>query len=1330
MIAKLIEACVKNRMIVLLLTGFLILGGIWTISNIRLDAIPDLSDVQVIVFTEYPGQAPEVIEDQVTYPLTTTMLAVPEAKVVRGYSFFGYSFVYVIFEDGTDIYWARSRVLEYLSFAKGKLPEGVSPQLGPDATGVGWAYEYSLRNGWYCPKHPNGMPRNVVTGKWYASLEDAPPEERDDVETVRIFDEDGGCPMSGTAGESACPPHKEGQYDLSELRSIQDWYLRYELTAVKGVSEVAAVGGFVRQYQVVVDPDRLLAYDIPLAQIKKAIQRSNRDVGGRVLEMSETEYMVRGIGYLGTLSDSQVSEAKREGVPISRVRGKQTLEDLRRVVLRATPGGTPVYLRDVAEVQIGPEMRRGLVEVPGQGEVVGGVVVMRFGENALEVIRATKSRINDLKTGLPAGVDIVTEYDRSALIERAVDNLQTKLVEEMLVVALVCFVFLLHLRSSLVAMIVIPTAVLVSLIIMHALGMNANIMSLGGIAIAIGAMVDSSIIMVENAHKHYEAAGGEEAGLTRAEHAQVILDSAKEVGPTLFFSLLIITVSFIPIFVLGEQSGRLFKPLAFTKTFAMGASAVLSATLVPVLMVYFIRGRIPSEQTNPISRFLQWVYEPFFWLAMKGKYLTLVIALLLIMTIVLPLQNYFFGRQVIGEAIPALKLDHQLGSEFMPPLDEGDLLYMPTTDPGLSITKAREILQQSDALIATFPEVRGVFGKIGRAQTATDPAPLSMIETTITLHEDKSKWRKRKVDRWFSFLPEAIKSNTLHRFWPEERAITVGELTNGYTDAEGERVEGLNEVVSFPGVTNAWTMPIKTRIDMLSTGIKTPVGIKIMGDDLETLSKLAEGIAGEVRALPGTLSAYPEKTVGGNYLDFEIDRDEVARYGLSVGDVQDVILSAMGGMNVTSTVEGLERYPVNLRYKRELRDNLPALRRVLVSTPSGAQVPLAQVAKLRIHKGPAVIKSENARRTAWIYVDLTTTDVGGWVARAKKAVAESTEIPAGYTIVWSGQYEYIEAANKKLAIAVPIVLVVIILLLYFSHGSWFDTFVVLLAVPFSLIGAIWFLYLAGYNMSLAVWVGLIALAGLDAETGMVMLLYLHTSYDKFKAEGRMRNLSDLMAAIHDGAVKRIRPKTMTVMTTSLGLIPIMIGTETGSDVMKRMAAPMFGGLVTSFVMELLVYPVIFLIAKQFQMWREGTGETEPVGVPSTVLAEPEEATPEEATPEEAIPAEATPEEAVPAEAVPAEATPEEAVPAEATPEEATPEEATPEEAIPAEVIPEEVIPEEVIPAEAVPAEVIPEEAIPVAEAIPLEEKGEGSSEVIRPAKDAGDSDATDDLETL
>ncbi|GMU21707.1 MAG: cation transporter [Phycisphaerae bacterium] len=1234
---------------VLLLAAVVLLIGSWAIYNIRVDAIPDLSDVQVIIFTDYPGQAPQVVEDQVTYPLTTSMLAVPYAKVVRGYSFFGFSFVYIIFEDGTDLYWARSRVLEYLNYVAGRLPKGVTPQIGPDATGVGWVYEYSLRNGYYCPEHPNGMYHHPDhPEQWYASPLDAPEELRSELDVQRVFDHGGPCPWD---------PDTElvlAEFDLSELRSLQDWYLRYELTAVEGVAEVAGVGGFVRQYQVVVDPDRLLAYEVPLEHVKMAIQRSNNDVGGRVLEMSETEYMVRGLGYLANLTPEEIEQAREAGIPLMRARADKGLEDLEKVVIRATETGTPVYLGDVADVHLGPELRRGLAEANGEGEVAGGIVVMRFGDNALQVIRNVKDKLNELKQGLPPGVDIVSEYDRSALIERAIATLTDTLIEEMIVVAVVCIIFLLHARSSLVAAFVLPTGVLVSLIIMHLMGINANIMSLGGIAISIGVMVDSSVVMVENAHKHLAA----EAERVKEELAsggkpvarpqwEIITESAKEVGPTLFFSLLIITVSFLPVFALGEQSGRMFKPLAFTKTFSIAAASFLAITIIPVLMILFIKDRqlpkewgwkkngaitlltiivpavliffvpleglddyrvwlavgwmvlaglvlipqrIISEENNPLSRILQWIYTPLFNVAMRIRWGMILLAITLAMSSLLPLMGAANLPRIGPKLVklwPALdNVFPGMGREFMPPLEEGDLLYMPTTDPGISITKARELLQQTDALIMTFPEVHHVFGKIGRAETATDPAPLSMVETTIMLEQDKTKWRQRDVERWHDFMPDWLTRYTgVQTLFPNQRPITTDELTYGWEE-DGEHVPGLNDVVSFPGLTNAWTMPIKTRIDMLATGIKTPVGIKIMGDDLGVLADIAEQIATQVRTLPGTLSAYPEKAVGGNYVDFEINRDEVARYGLKVGDVQDVILSALGGMNITSTVEGLERYPVNLRYKRELRDNIPALKRTLVWTPSGAQVPLAQLADIRIHKGPPSIKSENARKTAWIYVDLTTSDVGGWVDNARHHVAQNVTLPAGYNLTWSGQYEYMQEAAKRMQIVVPITAVVIILILYISTRSWFRTILTVVTFTYTLSGSIWFLYLLDYNLSMAVYIGMIALAGLDAETNLVMLLYLDNTVDKYKSKGRMKNLTDLKDAIYEGAVLRIRPKTMTVATTFLALVPLMWAEGTGADTMRRLAAPMIGGLFTSFVGELLIFPGIFFVYKRFEMWRE------------------------------------------------------------------------------------------------------------------------------------------------
>lgn len=1256
MISKLIDYCAANRMLVLILTGFLVAGGVWAVQNIRLDAIPDLSDVQVIVVTEYPEQSPEIVEAQVTYPLTTAMMAVPYAKVVRGQSSFGLSFVYVIFEDGTDLYWARSRVLEYLNYVAGRLPQGITPKLGPDATGVGWVYEYSVRNGYYCPQHVDGMYHDPeAPDQWYAHRQDAPYAVREKLERVRAFDKPGACPWD------ASHTLVESQFDLSELRSLQDWYLRYELTAVEGVSEVASIGGFVRQYQVVVDPDRLLAYGIGLGDVRMALERSNQDVGGSVVEMSETEYMVRCRGYIAQLTPDQARRAREANQPLQRVRAAQAVEDLGKVALRASSEGTPVYLRDVAEIIVGPELRRGVAESNGTGEVAGGIVVMRHGGNAFQVIRDVKQKLDELKTGLPPGVDIATEYDRSGLIERAAATLTDTLLQEMLVVGLVCIVLLLHMRSELVSIFVVPTGVLASLIVMHVLGLNANIMSLGGIAIAVGVMVDSAVVMVENAHKHLDR---EEERLhqaaKRSEHAverpraEIIIEAAKEVAPTLFFSLLIITVSFIPVFALGEESGRLFKPLAYTKTFALAAGSILSVTVIPVLMVLFITPRVlpkqwgwgmntlltllamgipaaaiyygsvqfPSiepyrgwialgwavfaamlllpqkiihEQANPISRLMQWVYNPFFKMAIAVPWVTILLAVLITISTLVPLFGLaklpWIGAN-LAERFPKVAAAFPgLGHEFMPPLEEGDLLYMPTTDPGLSITKAREILQQTDKLIGTFPEVKRVFGKIGRAATATDPAPLSMIETTIMLETDPSKWRTRRAERWHSALPDWMSRWTgCDAFWPEIRPITVDELVNGYHEGEAYH-PGLNDVVQFPGLTNAWTQPIRTRIDMLSTGIKTPVGIKIMGDDLATLSELGTRILGEVRTMSGTRAAILEKTLGGKYLDFDIDRDEIARYGMTVADVHDVILTAIGGMNVTWTVEGLERYPVSLRYPRELRDNLPALERTLIATPFGAQVPLAQVARIGVAAGPDMIRSENSRKTVWIYVDLNTSDIGGWIAEARRRVAEHVPLPSGYNLAWSGQYEYMQAAAARLRVVIPLTGVIIVLLLYINMRSWFQTCVVLLAVPFSLVGAVWLLYLLDYNLSLAVYIGMIALAGVDAETGQVMLLYLHNSFDRFQSEGRMNNKQDLLTAIHDGAVMRIRPKMMTVATDFIGLLPLMWAAGAGADTMRRMAAPLIGGMITSFIMELLVYPVIFLIAQRMRLrkvWRSAS----------------------------------------------------------------------------------------------------------------------------------------------
>ncbi|RMG59218.1 MAG: efflux RND transporter permease subunit [Deltaproteobacteria bacterium] len=1018
MLKKIIEWSVKNRFLIILATVFLVAWGIYAMVNITLDAIPDLSDVQVIIYTEYPGQSPQIVEDQVTYPLTTAMLSVPGARVVRGYSFFGYSFVYIIFEDGTDLYWARSRVLEYLNYVSSRLPEGVTPVLGPDATGVGWVYEYVLED-------------------------------------------------------------TSGKHDLAQLRSIQDWFLKYELAAVPGVSEVASIGGFVKQYQVVVNPDKLAAFNIPLKKVKMALARSNRDVGGRLIEMGETEFMVRGLGYI------------------------QGIEDIENISL-GVYRGTPVRIKDVADVRLGPELRRGIADLNGEGDVVGGIIVMRWGENALKTIDRVKEKIKSIEKSLPEGVKIRPVYDRSALIKRAVANLREKLIEESLVVALVSIIFLLHFQSALVAIITLPIAILISFIIMFYQGINANIMSLGGIAIAIGAMVDAAIIMVENMHKYHEHYPDRNVWVN-------VIESTHEVGPALFYSLLVITVSFLPVFALEAQEGRLFKPLAYTKTYAMAAAALLAITLQPVLMGYFIRGKILPEEKNPINRFLIKIYHPIVDFVVKYRKTTIIINLVLLLSLVIPATR--------------------IGSEFMPPLYEGDLLYMPTTFPGISITKAKELLQQTDRIIRSFPEVKDVFGKIGRAETATDPAPLSMIETTITL-KPESEWRP-------GMTPEKL-------------------------------IEELDRAVQFPGLTNAWTMPIKTRIDMLSTGIKTPVGIKIMGDDLDTLVKIGEQIEAVVREVPGTLSAFAERITGGNYVDFDIDREAVARYGLTVGDVQDIIMSAIGGMNVTQTVEGLERYPVNVRYPEDFRQDLESLKRVLVPTPTGAQVPLGQLAEIKVHKGPATIKSENARRTLWVYVDIRGIDVGTYVNNAMKAVSERVKLPPGYSLVWSGQFEYMQRVKKKLFLVIPLTLFIVFLIIYFNTKSMIKTSIVMITVPVSLVGAFWSLYLLGYHLSVAVWVGIIALAGLSAETGVVMLLYLDVAYEDAREKGLMKTTRDLLEAIHHGAVKRVRPKIMTVVTIIAGLLPIMWSHGAGADTMKRIAAPMIGGVITSALMELVL----------------------------------------------------------------------------------------------------------------------------------------------------------------
>jgi copper/silver efflux system protein len=1034
LIAKIIEWSINNKFMVIILTLALIFGGVWAMINTPIDAIPDLSDVQVIIYTSYPGQGPRIVEDQVTYPLTTKMLSVPYAKVVRGYSFFGFSMVYIIFDDGTDIYWARSRVLEYLSSLQNELPEGVAPQLGPDATGLGWVYQYVLQS---------------------------------------------------------------DKKDLQELRSIQDFFLKYELSSIPGVSEVASIGGFVKQYQINVDPVKLAYYNIPLEKIKMAIKQSNNDVGGRLLEIGETEFMVRGLGYI------------------------RTTEDLKNVsigVLRKT--GSPIYLKDIANITIGPELRRGLADWNGEGETVGGIVVMRYGENALAVIERVKQRLEELKKSLPADVQIISSYDRSTLIDKAIDNLKDKITEESILVAIIIIIFLLHVRSSLVAIFTLPTSVLAAFLIMKMQGINANIMSLSGIAIAIGAMVDASIIMVENAHAHLSSEYDKPPEKQRP-HWRLILESSKEVGPSIFYSLLIITISFLPVFTLEQQEGRLFKPLAFTKTYSMAAGAILAITIVPVLLGYFVRGKMKKEEVNPITSFLVKIYHPVVDFVLRFKWSVIIAAIIIVLITYIPFSK--------------------LGSEFMPPLYEGDLLYMPTTLPGISITKAKEILQQTDKIIKSFPEVESVFGKIGRAQTATDPAPLSMVETTIQL-KPEDDWRP---------------------------GMTPDKL-----------VEELNSAIQIPGLTNAWTMPIKTRIDMLSTGIKTPVGIKIAGQDLNVLQKIGKEIEDVVKTIPGTRSAYAERSVGGNYVDFHINREAIARYGLSVDDVQNVIMSAIGGMNITKTVEGLERYPVNLRYQRDYRENIEALQRVLVPIPGGGNVPLEELASLEIKKGPPMIKSENARPNTWVYVDLKGIDVGTYVENAQKIVQEKVTLPAGYSLIWSGQFEYMQRAAAHLALVIPITILIVLLLLYINTRSITKTAIIILALPFSAVGAVWYLYFAGFHLSVAVWVGVIALLGVSAETGVVMLLYLDIAYERFKTEGMLKSFDDLKHSIFDGAVKRIRPKMMAVMALLLGLLPIIIGSATGSDVMKRIAAPMFGGIFTSLIMELTVFPPIFYLVKK------------------------------------------------------------------------------------------------------------------------------------------------------
>jgi Cu(I)/Ag(I) efflux system membrane protein CusA/SilA len=1031
-IEKLIGWSARSPFLVVLLIIATIGGGTWAIKTTPIDAIPDLSDVQVIIQTEWEGRSPTLLEDQVTYPIVTALISAPNVKVVRGFSYFDVSFVYVIFEEGTDLYWARSRVLEYLNSLQGRLPPGVRPVLGPDATGVGWGFEYALVD-------------------------------------------------------------RTGQHDLSQLRTLNDWYVRYWLRSVPGVAEVAPVGGYVKQYQIEIDPNALLSFKVPIDKVIAAVRASNNDVGGRVVEWTGREYMVRGRGYIKDVSD------------------------IEQVSLGAKADGTPILVKDVARVHLGPDMRRGVADLNGEGDVAGGIVIIRQGVDTYGVIENVKRAIRErVQPALPPGVELVATYDRSGLIDRSIKNLKEKLIEEAIIVSLVCIVFLWHFRSALVAILTLPVALLMSFVAMHFIGLGSNIMSLGGVAIAIGAMIDAAIIMIENAHKHLEHDNGAKP------RREILIEAAKEVGRPLFFSLLIITVSFLPIFTLEGQEGRLFRPLAFTKTFAMGFAAVSSVLIVPFLMVLFIRGKIAPEHKNPVNRFLIWAYHPFVRFVLKHRAITLGAAALLMASAV-----FAFSR---------------LGSEFMPPLYEGTMLYMPISLPGASVQTAQQALTLQDKLIRQVPEVQSVFGKAGRADTATDPAPLEMMETVINL-KPESEWRP------------------------------------GMTPAKLEAE--LDRIVRVPGVANAWTMPIKARVDMLSTGIRTPVGIKVFGPKLEDINDIGAQIELAIGSVRGTRNVFAERVTGGYYVDFTIKRDQIARYGLTIDDVEMVIESAIGGSNVTTTIEGRERFPVNVRYTRYYRSDLETIRRTLIATPTGAQIPIQEVADVTLTTGPTVVRTEQAQLLGYVYVDISDRDLGSYVEEAKAAVKKQVKLPPGYSLEWSGQYEYMQRARSRLMIVIPVTLAIVIVLLYLNTRNAVKVGIVLLAVPFSLVGAFWLLFVLGFNLSVAVWVGIIALAGVDAETGVVMLLYLDQAYEKAKGEGRMRSLADLQLAVEDGAVKRIRPKMMTVMAILMGLLPIMWSQGAGSDVMKRIAAPMVGGVVTSFLLELLIYPVIFTIWK----WR-------------------------------------------------------------------------------------------------------------------------------------------------
>lgn len=1094
MINKVIEWCAHNKFIIFLFIGMAVLGGLYSMKNITLDAIPDLSDTQVIIYSRW-DRSPDIMEDQVTYPIISAMLGVPKVKDIRGFSDFGYSYVYIIFEDSTDIYWARSRTLEYLSNILPRLPQGVKVELARDETAVGWVFEYALVD-------------------------------------------------------------KTGQNNLAQLRSFQDWYLRYALQAVPGVAEVAPVGGFVKQYQINLDPNTLLAYDIPIDRVITAVRQGNNDVGGRLVEFSGREFMVRGRGYIRHLSD---------------------VENI--VVGTSKQGGTPILIKNLGTVTLGPDIRRGVADLDGEGETVGGIVIMRYGENALKVIERVQAKLNDMKAALPPGVKIITTYDRAELIKRAIETLKETLTEELTIVSIVIMIFLWHIPSALVPIITIPITVIISFIPMYWTGQTANIMSLGGIAIAIGAMVDAAIVVVEQTHKkleHWDAEG------RPGSYKDVVISAVKEVGGPSFFALLVIAVSFLPVFTLEGQEGRLFKPLAYTKNFSMAIAAFLAITLDPAIRLLFTHmdpynfkprflakivnailvGKIHSEESHPISRPLMKLYQPVCELVLKFKWIVVVTAIIIV--------------------VLTVPIFQELGSEFMPPLDEGVLLYMPTTMPGIAVTASAQLMQVMDKTLKSFPEVERVFGKAGRAETATDPAPYSMFETVVVL-KPQTEWPK--APRWYSSWAPHWLQGVLRRAWPDHKSTQ--DLIYG--------PGGLNEAMQFPGVANAWTMPIKARVDMLTTGVRTPIGIKIMGADLEKVQQIGQHIEMVLQKVPGSKSVFAERTAGGYFLDFVLRREELARYGLTIDQANDVVMSAVGGENITTTVEGRERYPVNVRYLRDYRSDVERLRRILVMVPTGSQIPLAEIADVRMVSGPAMIRDENGRLSGYVYVDLDTTkrDIGGYVADAKKAINAEVQLPPGYQLIWSGQFEYMEKAKQRLFVVVPITIFLIFLLLYFNTRSIAKTIIIFLAVPFSAVGAIWFLYFLGYNMSIAVWVGLIALMGVDAETGMFMLLYLDIAYHEAQAKGLMRNAADLKAAILHGAVKRLRPKVMTVGVMFTGLVPIMWSTGSGADVMKRIAAPMIGGIFTSFILELAVYPAIYEIWKWYSEVKKqmGSGST-------------------------------------------------------------------------------------------------------------------------------------------